>query len=310
MTPLRLLKDPQIASTDISRMIESFLGSDHCASLSTSTTDLYTNALLKNFLPFCCYTHGIDAIDKSIVDHLPAYSAYLERKGHAGTTIQQYISIVKIMMKALGTPIEFTYRRKSEDRKSQKLKQMDRWFDEDDIEKCLSYEEPCARDRLIIRLLTETGARVQELSNLTWADVDLENNTLYLRTSKTQPRPSFFSDESAKLFKSLKKASLFDYYDDSPIFPSVSRMKSIVIDILQDLGLKSPRDGRGCHTFRHWAATYLYYTGDMRLTDIARLLGDKVETIRNTYLHPTPAMLRSRVSKAMGWDLKPNSEMK
>lgn len=303
MTKLRLLKDPKIASDNIDRTIQTFLRSDHCASLSSDTVDLYSNALLKNFLPFCV-SNNVETLGDQIVDHLPAYATFLERQGKAGTTIAQYINIFKLMMKAMGTPIEFTYRRKSEDRKAQKLKQMDRWFNESDVERCLAYSSPSARDRLLIRLLTETGARVKEMAFVTWADVDLDTNTIWLRTSKTQPRPSFFSDESAMLFKSIKKASLFGFYNDESIFPSVSRMKTIVIDILRELGLKSPRDGRGCHTFRHWCATYLYYTGGMRLTDIAMLLGDKVETIRSTYLHPTPTMLRIRVAKAMGWKLQ------
>lgn len=68
-----------------------------------------------------------------------------------------------------------------------------------------------------------------------------------------------------------------------------------------DVKLAVAGNGRGPHTFRHYTATYLYYDGNMRIEDLAYLLGDKVETIREKYLHPTPKMLRKRVASAMGW---------
>ena len=71
--------------------------------------------------------------------------------------------------------------------------------------------------------------------------------------------------------------------------------------MLSDLGMKKIKDGRGCHTFRHYCATHLFYVGGMGLNDIATLLGDAPETIRSTYLHPTPKMLYKRVKQAMGW---------
>ena len=73
--------------------------------------------------------------------------------------------------------------------------------------------------------------------------------------------------------------------------------------MLEDMGLKNGKDGRGPRTFRHYVATHLFYVGNMRIEDIAVLLGDKVDTIINNYLHPTPLMLRERVAKAMKWEV-------
>ena len=76
-------------------------------------------------------------------------------------------------------------------------------------------------------------------------------------------------------------------------------IKKIVTNMLTDLGLKNGADGRGPHTFRHWLATYLHYEQDVSMMDIAFLFGDKVETIRDNYIHPTPRMLRRRVMGAL-----------
>ena len=298
---LHLLKDSQDIYDEPSSFVRTFLLSDYCRSLSENTVELYSNALVKNFLPFCV-SHNIIMTPAIVQASMPAYASYLERKALSGATIQQYINILRIMMKAMGTPIIYAYRRSSEDRRAQKIKQMKRWFDEADIAKCLAYDKPCIRDQLIIRLLAETGARVQELSMVTWQDIDLDANTIWLRYSKTQPRSNFFSDETKLLFYKLKGHSLFDSFDNRPLFPSVNRVKEIVADILIELGLKTAKDGRGSHTFRHWVATYLYYVGNMQLTEIASLLGDRAQTINNTYLHPTAAMMKKRVVKAMGWE--------
>ena len=293
------MKNQSIQST-----IEKFLESDYCAALAPATRELYANALMKNFVPFCDDYSETELNAEFVTNELPAYARHLEDQNKSGSTVAQYINIVKIMMRALGMPVQYIYRRKSQDRKAQKVKSMNRWFDEKEIETCLKVSSVInikVRDELIIRLLIETGARVQEISNITWADVHLDDNTVFLRTSKTQPRPAFFSEKTKILFNQIKQTSLFEYYDSNPIFPSTSRVKDIVNSILKKLDLKNGQDGRGAHTFRHWTATYLYYLGGMDLTDIATLLGDRPETIRDTYLHPTPEMLKKRVVKAMGW---------
>ena len=84
------------------------------------------------------------------------------------------------------------------------------------------------------------------------------------------------------------------------LFPKVDQCKSIVTDMFAALGLKDNKDGRGPHTFRHYAATWLYYLGGMDLFDLAILLGDKPDVILATYIHPTADMLKTRVAKTYG----------
>ena len=200
-------------------------------------------------------------------------------------------------------PIEFTHHVSSRERKQQKRKSLNRWFDESDVKKCLEYRFPSdhTRNHLLVRVLLETGARIREIADLTLDRVDFDNNTLWISDSKTEPRPVFISDDTQSIFESLfieqklhPQQGFHGVNEKVKIFPSTNRLKAIIHEMLVDLKIKTPRDGRGPHTFRHYVATLLHYDGGMSLTDLGFLLGDKPETIRDNYLHPTAKMLQAQ----------------
>lgn len=286
--------------------IQEYLESPEVKGLAKSTRELYRHAL--RHADQCCKWMGPGLKEAAIPwlsKNLPSFAEYLEKKKLSGKSIQQYLTCTKIFLKWAGHPVDFTYKISNKARQENKKKHLDRWFTEDEIEKCLAYRfENVNGDSLkyqaIVRLLIETGARVGEIANIRMEDIDL-NGTIFVQ-GKTEPRPVFFSLETFELLGLVlrrEKESLFP--TDRPIFPEVSKIKAAITQMLQDLGMKNGKDGRGPHTFRHYTATYLYYEGNMRIEDLAFLLGDKVETIRERYLHPTPQMLRKRVAAAMGW---------
>jgi integrase len=262
--------------------------------LAKSTRDLYANALkhVDQFWP-------MDTDEAWLSQNIDQFAQYLESKGLSGKSIQQYLTCTKIFLKWAGHPTEFTYRISNKLRQENKRKHLDRWFSEDDIERCLDYRfdngEALAY-RIIVRLLVETGARVGEIANITADDIHLDDRYVFIQ-GKTEPRPVIFSDETAALLKQYLCGTL-PWGKAMKIFPEVSKIKAAITRMLEDLGLKNGSDGRGPHTFRHYACTWLFYVGNMRIEDLAFLLGDKVETIRERYLHPTPAMIRDRVQAA------------
>ncbi len=272
------------------KKITDFLSCDEVMGLAESTQDMYRYVLMTAFLPF------MDSRQPFKVTDVVWFTKHLEDKGMAGTTIQQYLTVVKIFLKWSGTPVDYTYRIPNKERKANALKRMNRWFDENDIEKCLNYKYERPRDLLIVRLLIETGIRIQELSDISAKDVDINERTIRIKTSKTKPRVVFFSPVTSEKF-----VEAFLSRRAGKLFPGKEQVYTIVRSMLEDLGLKDGRDGRGPHTFRHYCATYLFYVGDMRLEDIARLLGDTPDVIERQYIHPTPKMLRERTDKAMGW---------
>lgn len=292
-------------------MIQEFLNSNQVTVLSKTTQDNYRYALQH----LSAFYDGLDSRDKGRglssgkETMLSSFCQYLEKKKKSGATIQQYITIVKMYFRYHKIPVEFTYRIPVREKKKQQLKSIHRWFDESAVADCLDYAFAEIRDpgiqlrnRLLARLVAETGARIQEVAKICGKDFDPENNTVFLEKSKTEPRPAFYSQDTALLLDQYLEKDLFGNRPaEERVFPSTDQCKKIISAMLRSLGLKSDGDGRGPHTFRHFVATKLYYDGEMDLNDLAIVLGDKPETIRESYLHPTPAMLRRRVQKAWGW---------
>jgi integrase len=266
--------------------------------LAKDTLDSYHHSL-QAFVDFS--SDRIQSVEEITTDTIEKYTAYLgKHKGCSGTSIQQYVTILKLMLRWADHPVEYTYRLPSKERKQVKLKRMNRWFTEQDVSRCFSYRFPIHHDRnhLAVRLMVETGARVREIAQVTSKDVDRDKCMVWLRESKTEPRAVFYSTETGKVFDQVirsRQVHMWNRY--IKLFPSVGHIKKIINDMLKDLGLKNGKDGRGPHTFRHYCATYLHYVGGMSISDIGFLLGDTPGMIRDRYLHPTPEMLKGRMDK-------------
>jgi len=57
------------------------------------------------------------------------------------------------------------------------------------------------RDKLIIKLLYDTGARVSELTNITLKDIDLQSKEIYLMGKGNKPRSVFFQNSTKTLLR-------------------------------------------------------------------------------------------------------------
>lgn len=284
---------------ELAKRINDYLSSDAVKSLSRQTQLNYKQGLSR--LNAFCEANHLDIFERQI--NMGDYVNSLKEAGLSGKTIQQLLTYAKIFLKWAGDPIEYTYRLPSEERKELKRKQLKRWFSEDEVARCLAYpfnevpDDLRLKYRILVRLLAETGARVRELANVQAEHIDLDDNTIWLMDSKTEPRPAFFSSTTQEMLKWWKGGMVFAW--TGSIFPTAERIQQIVNQMLDALEINAP--GRGPHTFRHFVATRLFYNG-MRIEDISFLMGTTVEVIVKTYLHPTPLMLRQRVYKAMKWE--------
>lgn len=270
--------------------------------LAKDTLESYSYSL-QSFVDFA--KNRIQSIDDITEDMLKRYTAHLRTtKKCSATSIQQYVTILKLMLRWADHHVKYTYRMPSKDKKVIKLKRMNRWFTEEDVKRCLEYQFHVFHNRnhLMVRLMIETGARVREIAQVETRDINAVKCTARIRESKTEPRTVFYSQETGKVFglviKDIKNAKMKGKdIKHIKIFPSVKQMKRIVSDMLIDLGLKNTKDGRGPHTFRHYCATYLHYMGGLSISDIGFLLGDTPDMIRSRYLHPTPEMLQGRMDQ-------------
>ncbi|MFK5952480.1 MAG: site-specific integrase [Desulfobacterium sp.] len=292
------------AISNVHTQVNSYLQSPNTVALAEKTKTLYRAVLHKKLIPFC-EINDITTLDDDFKTHIGAYSKYLQASGLSAHSTQQYLTITKIFMTAIGAPIKFTFKIPRPAKQAFDLKHQKRWFNDRDIARCKTYPFPRnhIRNHVLVKLMVETGARVNEIANIKVGDIQLEKGTILLGVSKTIPRPVFFSQETGIYLGQYLAAKFPDPAMDTfkRIFPGSNQIWRIIIEMLTDLGMKSHGDGRGPHTFRHFTATDLHFVRGMDLTDVAFLLGDTPETISTRYLHPNAEMLQSRMKKASGW---------
>jgi integrase len=277
------------------------------AALSEKTQELYQYAS-GNFFRYLG-TLGIEDVTtaEEVMSHHAGFVQWLEDSGKSGATIRLYCQVVRIAMSALDMPVpKFTYKLKEAQRRGANKKQQERWLSAETVNACLNYrwDRNHIRNHAIVRLLAETGLRVQELADLRMDNINLVQRYAQINKSKTTVRTVRFGPDTAEALKAHMQEmglTLVSHPEDK-LFPiDIVTIKQMVKTMLQNLGIKKGADGKACHIFRHWVATNLYYNGKMALEDVAKLLGDNPKTIFSTYLHPTSEMMGQRVDKAMGW---------
>jgi len=288
---------------EVKNQINSYLEHPHTVGLSSETRKAYKCVLKGQLLKFCKNAQ-ITTLNTEFEDQMENFVAYLIRQGSDPCTVQHYLTITKFFMKKIGAPINHTYKIPRDAKRRHDLKHQRRWFTDQDIAQCMTYQFPVmhVRNHLLVRLLVETGARINEIAHITVGNVNFGKRTILISYSKTIPRPVFFSQESGIFMKRYFKTKFTDPESaaDQRIFPGKNQLYKVIVGMLDDLGLKSHGDCRGPHTFRHYVATYLHYVKNMKLTSVAALLGDTPETISSNYLHPTAEMLQSEVERAWG----------
>jgi len=277
------------------KAIQEYMESRDFTALAATTKRAYstTMALLDRF----CQSHRIRDPDQ--ID-LEKFVEWLQdEKPRTDQTIQQYLTQAKIFLKTVGHPSSYTFKIGNQDKQARKVKHSKRWFSQEDIDICLAYpfqNGDAQLKRIVVRLLIETGCRVQELADVSQADISLKCGKMYLSKTKTDPRPVFFSPISRGMLETL-----LPYMDKDRPFPPARAIQGFVNAMLADLGLKDGPDGRGPHTFRHFFATQAFFRGRLRIEEVAALMGDTVEIVRDVYLHAPEDFLRERVAEAMNW---------
>ena len=117
-----------------------------------------------------------------------------------------------------------------------------------------------SRNGLLIKLALATGARAQELLNLTKADLDIENQTIFIKGLKNS------NDRDIPLEKSLFNALLA-----LPLKENDQRLFPIGYDRLNDIwAFWTPNKTKTFHSLRHTFAIELYRrTKDLLLVQAA-----------------------------------------
>jgi integrase/recombinase XerD len=163
------------------------------------------------------------------------------------------------------------------------------------------------RDKLLIRILYETGLRIGEALGLWIEDFNIGGGSISVRNSKTH------AGKGRKVFITLETINLFQDYildfhsfdiDSNFIFIKIAgankgqQLTDIAIRSLVKRINKKTNIDFTPHLFRHTFATEL----NEKNTDMAviqKLLGHaQVQTTIQTYLHPSESFIRQEYEKA------------
>ena len=139
------------------------------------------------------------------------------------------------------------------------------------------------KHKLVIMFLYYAGLRLDEVRNITWNDIDLDRETIHLKTAKGDKERVVFLHK--RLIENLK---IFGMKEIGPVFISQRGGKYSKRTIQQIIKSASKKSGIKKnvtpHTLRHSFATHLLESGaDIRY--IQQLLGHKDLKTTQIYTH-------------------------
>ncbi|QXJ30170.1 Site-specific tyrosine recombinase [Saccharolobus shibatae B12] len=206
----------------------------------------------------------------------------VEKRRAKSVTIRYYIIAVRRFLKWLNVSVKPPIPKIR--RKEVKA------LDESQVQKILN---ACKRtkDKLIIRLLLDTGLRANELLSVLVKDVDLENNMIRVRNTKNgEERVVFFTDETKQLLRKYMKGKKLDEKLFDITYDALYRK-------LKRLGKKVEIDLRP-HILRHTFATLSLKRG-INVITLQKLLGHKDIKTTQIYTHLVLDDLKNEYLKAM-----------
>ncbi|MEM0363419.1 MAG: tyrosine-type recombinase/integrase [Saccharolobus sp.] len=269
-------------------LYEAFINALLIAGAGNGTIKLYSTAV-KDFLNFI----GKDPrkvtaedVNKWVISLLNRQGKTkgdeMDKKRARNVTVRYYVIAVRRFLKWLGIPIKppIPKIRKKEVKA----------LTEEEINRVL---EACkrARDKLIIRLLLDTGLRANELLSIKIKDIDIDNNMIRVRNTKNgEERVVFFTDNTKQI---LKKYIRGKNPDDKLFYITYDALYRK----LKRLGEKVGIDLRP-HVLRHTFATLSLKRG-MNLITLQKLLGHKDIKTTQIYTHLILEDLRNEYLKVM-----------
>ncbi|ACP46101.1 integrase family protein [Sulfolobus islandicus Y.G.57.14] len=206
----------------------------------------------------------------------------VEKRRAKSVTIRYYIIAVRRFLKWLNVSVKPPIPKV----RGKEVKALD----ESQIQKVLN---TCKRtkDKLIIRLLLDTGLRANELLSVLVKDVDLENNMIRVRNTKNgEERVVFFTDETKQLLRKYMKGKKLDEKLFDITYDALYRK-------LKRLGNKVEIELRP-HILRHTFATLSLKRG-INVITLQKLLGHKDIKTTQIYTHLVLDDLRNEYLKAM-----------
>jgi integrase/recombinase XerD len=310
MAKIKVVKGSQ--RTGLEQLVEDFLASGRARGLSPKTVEgAYSFILTGVFMPFC-RREGItkpEQLSNRVMDRLSTeLQSAPGRRGErlSKATIAAYMRTINIFLKWAtdeGEPV------KAKGQVPKIPKRLVEVLSREEI-RHLEDAAQTERDRLIIRVLADTGIRVGELVGLTTSDLVLQNRDRYLhihgkgakdrmvpikpelfmRLSRYAERGRPAEARSDRIFIGRRRRRHGDY---EPL------TESGVLQVVETTTIAADIKKRVYpHLFRHSYGTFMLSQG-MNPVLLAQIMGHgSLAMIQNVYAHLTPsdayeAMLRA-----------------
>jgi integrase len=291
MTRMRVVKAPR---SDLAMEIEDYLRACRARGVRPATIrDSYGYSLRGVLLPWC-QGEGIRSAADIDTRTLERFAAELrdrvtrEGKPLSAATVWTYLKAANLFLKWYSSEHDATAPKiKLHQPAGRKVQTLDR----EEIRE-LERAAPSERDKVLIRLLADTGIRPGELISITGADLRHVGNRHYVRVrGKTGERDAPITaalyarlralqpskaEDNAPIFVSLRKARYRDVHE--PL--TVSGVRQAIRDIGHNAGLRSDLNA---YIFRHSCCRWLLMSGESTIV-VERILGHgSAEMIRRHY---------------------------
>lgn len=262
------MKNKRVKNMELKEMIIKFLKFKRIYS-SVATVRFYESHLNTVF----------DFFKDKEINGTTLYDFILSQKsrGNKNSTINKRVMVLKVLMRWSNVYIEDLEKFK----KLREVKKTFEFFDEAKLNRIFNYiwssKQMKFANKLMIQLLFETGMRRNEIVNVQVEDVDLQNNLILLKETKTKKeRYVPFSDFTKELLINYmgvrKKGNLFNITSSS--------VSDCLVRIKKRLNLEKFH----AHMFRHTFATYMLRKG-CDLKTLQMILGHSNLSTTERYLH-------------------------
>lgn len=247
-------------------LYKAFISALYAAGAGEGTIKMYSIAI-RGFLEFIKKDPRkatSDDINRWIIE----LSSKAKDNRSRSVTTRYYVIAVRRFLKWLGINVKPVMPRA----KRKEIKALS----EEEIQKILASARTL-RDKLIIKLLTETGMRANELLNINISDIDFNRKMIRLRVTKNgEERVVFFTDDTLELMKKYLKI-----HDGEKLFQMTYQA---LYKTIRRLGEKAGINGLRPHMLRHSFATNAIRKG-VPLPAVQRILGHKDIKTTQIYTH-------------------------
>lgn len=145
--------------------------------------------------------------------------------------------------------------------------------------------------KILIYFYLITGCRRNEILEITKADINFQENSLYINGTKTSSAKRLIkiSEEFKLMLKQICEESKTKYLFNNLYAKKIS---NLVTELLDKIGVKG-----STHILRHTAVTNMYYLG-IKEKQIQQIVGHaNVSITRNIYTHLSPETTRNKLLK-------------